>query len=259
MPTIPKNVFPSLLNKLWMKILENAESNLNSGFMKTGIYPLCAEKVLERLPTYSRPEVEEPNPMLVSDAFIEFIKNARKAAVGENVPKRRKRKLDVAPGKSISAKEVESMLLPSNIKADKIKKRKKAAVNSSSSDEGEGDNFSLASSSSLNLSEENAAEETTIANLANDDGYLPEKDEFVVVVYEADYWPGQVVSIENEGAHIKCMAKCGRLWRWPEKEDCIFYSKNEIMFAIKTPKQMSTKRQLFYVPELGDISGLPKK
>nr|CAI5829161.1 unnamed protein product [Callosobruchus analis] len=222
LPTIPKNVFPSLLNKLWVKILGNAESNVMSGFMNAGIYPLCAEKVLERLPTYSRPEVDNPNPMLVSDAFIEYMKNVRKEAVGENVPKRRKRKLDVAPGRSISAEEVKRMLLPSNTKADKIKKKKQFVVNSSSSEEGESDNVSLASSSSLNLSDENSAAETTIVNLPNADGYLPEKDEFVVVVYEAEYWPGQVMSIEKEGAHIKRMEKYGRLWRWPEKEDCIF-------------------------------------
>nr|CAI5843636.1 unnamed protein product [Callosobruchus analis] len=95
LPTIPKNVFPSLLNKLLVKILGNAESNVKSGFMKTGIYPLCAEKMLERFPTYSRPEVDNPNPMLVSDVFIEYIKNVRKEAVGENVPKRRNRKLQL--------------------------------------------------------------------------------------------------------------------------------------------------------------------
>nr|CAI5859047.1 unnamed protein product [Callosobruchus analis] len=248
LPTIPKNIFPSLLNKLWVEILGNAKSNVKSGFMKTGIYPFCAEKVLERLPMYSRPEVDNPNPMLVSDVFIEYMKNVRKEAVGENAPKRRKRKLDVAPGKSISAEEVKRMLLPSNKKADKIKKKNKFVVNSSSNEEGGSDNVSLASSSSLNLSDENSAAETTIVNLPNAD-----------VVDEAEYWSGQVMSIENEGAQIKCMEKCGRLWRWLENEDCIFYSKSEIMFAICKPKQMSTKGQLFYVPELGDITGLPKK
>ncbi|CAH2009855.1 unnamed protein product [Acanthoscelides obtectus] len=85
------------------------------------------------------------------------------------------------------------MLLPSGSKKEKVIKKKTAIVDSSSSDEEEVDTkFSLASSSSLNLSEEEKSENITSANLRSFEGSLPEKDDFVAIEYDGDYWPGHV-------------------------------------------------------------------
>ncbi|CAH2003857.1 unnamed protein product [Acanthoscelides obtectus] len=47
---------------------------------------------------------------------------------------------------------------------------------------------------SLNLSEEEKSENTTSANLRSFEGSIPEKDDFVAVEYDGDYWSGQVIS-----------------------------------------------------------------
>lgn len=72
----------------------------------------------------------------------------------------RKRKLDVAPGKSISAKEVEDMTSPCT---RKTKKKPRTVVNSSSD---EIDKYFM------NLSSEEV-ENVITENKTNSDGYLP--------------------------------------------------------------------------------------
>ncbi|CAH2018528.1 unnamed protein product [Acanthoscelides obtectus] len=130
--------------------------------------------------------------------------------------------------------EIENMLLPSG----EVIKKKRPIIHSSSSDEEE---F---------FTEEEKSENTTGANIISFESSLPEKDDFVSVEYDGDYWPGRWLQVESEGAFIKCMAKCGKLWRWPEKEDCIFYAKNEIKLSVNAPNQVSTKRHPFSVPAL---------
>lgn len=257
MPTVPKNIFPSLLKKLWVKLLVNAQANLQAGFKKAGIYPLCPTKVLERLPSYIDPNAPNPDTSLVSDAFIQYIETTRKRVLGQGEAiKRRKRKLEVPAGKSISAEEVEKLASPSTSKTVKfMNKKTKAKKQDSSSEEDENDQYSLASESSLNLSAGEDADEITDASVnaptsGPTDGYLPQKEEFVVVAYEGEYWPGQVVSVEENGAHVKCMARSGRLWKWPDLEDCIFYTKDEIKFPIAKPNQVTSKRELYHVKEL---------
>ncbi|KAK7449346.1 hypothetical protein BaRGS_00040031 [Batillaria attramentaria] len=48
--TIPKRRFPGLLKRLLTTLEDNVQSNLQSGFRKTGIYPFDPEPVLRRLP-----------------------------------------------------------------------------------------------------------------------------------------------------------------------------------------------------------------
>nr|CAI5862835.1 unnamed protein product [Callosobruchus analis] len=225
LPTIPKNVFPSLLLSLWNEVLLNSEANIKSGFTKTGIYPLCKEKVLERLPSYSQPGAEQANTSSISDAFKKFLEDTRKEAIGQTgMIKRRKKKLNVPPGKSISAEEVENMNLLTSPKKTGPSKRRRL----DSSSEESSDNYSLASSSSLNISDsehEDATENKENSPHLAHRSVSPKEGQYVVVVYEGEYWPGQVVHKENQGAFIKCMERCGKLWKWPEKEDCIFIPK----------------------------------
>lgn len=94
--------------------------------------------------------------------------------------------------------------------------RKANAVNSSSDE----DRQSLGSESSLNLSEIDFEDKSTLEVL--NDGFIPTREEFVVVDYEGEYWPGQVKTLAANGAYIKCMARSGNLWKWPDKEVCVF-------------------------------------
>ncbi|XP_069357707.1 uncharacterized protein [Maniola hyperantus] len=98
-PTIPKNLFPALLKRLWENIMDNSADNLKAGFRKTGIYPTDETPVLQRLPNFK--DAEEPS--LISENFIQYLENKRKEVVEICGGKGRKKKLNVAAGKSISA------------------------------------------------------------------------------------------------------------------------------------------------------------
>lgn len=99
LPTIPKNMFPTLLNKLWGNIMDNSASNLKAGFKKTGIFPTDETPVLQRLPTFRHPDAPLQDPALVSESFIQFLENKRIGVV-ESGGKGRKKKLNVPAGKA---------------------------------------------------------------------------------------------------------------------------------------------------------------
>nr|CAI5830953.1 unnamed protein product [Callosobruchus analis] len=95
--TLPKDTFPYLLSKALRKMDGVSQRNLMSGFYATGIYPINKEKVLSRLPSENRNcNVEE-----IESTLTAFLKEQR---YGSNPTEhtRRKKRLDVAPGKSIS-------------------------------------------------------------------------------------------------------------------------------------------------------------
>ncbi|CAK1578715.1 unnamed protein product [Parnassius mnemosyne] len=106
LPTIPKNTFPTLLNKLWENIMDNSANNLKAGLKKTGIFPTDEAPVLQRLPTFRHPDAPLQDPVLVSESFIQFLENKRIGVV-ESGGKGRKKKLNVHAGKSISAEDIQ--------------------------------------------------------------------------------------------------------------------------------------------------------
>lgn len=117
LPTVPKNVFPSLLNKLWLKITINGGENLRSGFRKAGIAPLNEIEVLKRLPTYKDPNQPEDmmNLSLISESFTKYLEETRIQAVGGNAPPtKRKKKINFEAGKSISAEDVQNVNIEPN-------------------------------------------------------------------------------------------------------------------------------------------------
>nr|CAI5820842.1 unnamed protein product [Callosobruchus analis] len=109
--TLSKDTFPYLLSKALRKmdgvspkpcsqykdVLSGIKRNLMSGFYATGTYPVNKEKVLSRLPSENKNcNVEE-----IESTLTAFLKEQR---YGSNPTEhtRRKKRLDVAPGKSIS-------------------------------------------------------------------------------------------------------------------------------------------------------------
>ena len=91
---------------------------------------------------------------------------------------------------------------------------------------------------------------------SNHDLTLPpskrEKGEFVAVRYDDKIFPGIVIEVLLSGAMVKAMQSNGRLWKWPEKEDILFYDWADILGRISPPTQFSSRRELFSVPELND-------
>lgn len=101
--TITKERFPSLLTKLCNKVTENGiSSNLVAGFRKCGIYPFDPLQVINRMPK-KRAEDDVHVNERVSEAVIDMLKDLRHGS--PQPEKKRRKKLDVEPGKSISLED----------------------------------------------------------------------------------------------------------------------------------------------------------
>jgi len=110
--TIPKDTFPQLLKQLADAITTNAEANLKSGFAKCGICPLNRNKVLERLPeTVSSTDAQgnasasaststDPGTATLDSSFRTLLHSMRYGESATTV--KRRKKIDVEPGKSVT-------------------------------------------------------------------------------------------------------------------------------------------------------------
>lgn len=133
LPTTPKEQFPFLLKKALNALTETKE-NLIAGFKKTGIFPANKEEPLSRLPRQDR----IVNVELIANSFMQKLQQCRVETCQEKKPTK-KRKLNVAPGKSISASDLIEAG-PSNLQQSKtgkskrvVKKRSQRTISSSTS------------------------------------------------------------------------------------------------------------------------------
>lgn len=129
--SVPKDELPGLLKKIMVKLEENIEKNLKSGFRKTGIFPLGKTQVLQRLPKSVLEESLESMKDVVSDVFLDQLNKKREEVTGKRTKSRKM--LNVSAGKSISVAEVEEAS-----KTEKPKARKKASSSSGTRGRGRG-------------------------------------------------------------------------------------------------------------------------
>ena len=66
--------------------------------------------------------------------------------------------------------------------------------------------------------------------------------DYVVADYEGRKYPGKIISKESGDYEyeVSSMVKCGKYWKWPEKEDIIWFSSNKIIKKIDPPKSSSS-------------------
>jgi len=72
--------------------------------------------------------------------------------------------------------------------------------------------------------------------------------DYVVVDFEGDLYPGQVISKHDGGAKIRVLHRCGINWKWPKVVDELVYSMSQIKKKIGSP--LLAKRGIFIIPEL---------
>ncbi|XP_030754175.1 jerky protein homolog-like [Sitophilus oryzae] len=114
---IPKDVFPSLLRESLEKMdsvstqtkhksgdgeVSAIKRNLINGFEATGIYPFNAQKVLIKIPGDNDPAQE------VNEVLTQFLKEKRYGDDSERAPRKKKTRLIVEPGKSVTADNASS-------------------------------------------------------------------------------------------------------------------------------------------------------
>ncbi|KAJ8944259.1 hypothetical protein NQ318_013671 [Aromia moschata] len=247
--TVPKDEFPKLLKQLMKKLEARSPENLKSGFRKAGIYPLNRDVVLARLCTRSL----EGNAAIkdaLGDSFIQHLNKTRTESVSTRTIRRKKR-LNVPPGRSITAADLQD---PENDAHD-------PAVPSCSTDhritrknaDSSSDEDSVEYQESGERPEEFSSDEVDQYQEQIRGSSFSEKDKsvgnFVLVKYEGKMYPGKIISTTNEGAIINAMTPFGKQWKWPLNRDEIFYRNEEIVMKIEAPRKQG-RREIFDVPEL---------
>lgn len=59
--------------------------------------------------------------------------------------------------------------------------------------------------------------------------------DWVEVLYEGKLYPGELNKIENGEYLVKVMVKSGQYWKWPEKNDEYYYTKEELVRKLNPP------------------------
>ncbi|KAK3933121.1 Jerky protein homolog-like [Frankliniella fusca] len=275
---VSKDVFPRLLKEMLARIGMKNNQSLQAGFKKCGISPVDRSKVLERIPknvtcseenNASTPEVSSASNQVtpVSDAVLQFLSESRYGSnKNTDTPKNTgKSKVNVVPGKSISENEVNDQMKRRR-KPQKQKRNKSRDVVSDSEDK---ENVTPKQKPKKRRVKDCSDSEPDDPEVINDDEISSDsEDEFennleyeigsyVIVEYEEEYFPGQVVNADVDGsAEVKVMVMRGlNDWGWPEKVDQVWYDKDKIIEKINEPAlkpSMSSKahRLLYSVPEI---------
>ena len=198
---------------------------------------------------------------IVSETFIEHISKKRDECKSNTKEKRKQKKLNALPGKSIC---YEDLLLKENIPSTsnggKSKKPRKIICEEEiDSPDSISDDDSIMSlhnmSDNLNFSESEdntGLERHDFPTMSLDEKKCLKKGNFVVVLYDKNYYAGlidKMPDVIEEGPTIDCMEKKSKCWIWPQKKDKLIYSWKDVISKIEPPKLLN-KRGHFKVPEL---------
>lgn len=231
-------------------IESNQSANLKSGFKKCGIYPTNADELLR---SFNNSECVQ-SPIL--ESFKTFLKDQRNEVTGLETTRKRKKKLNVAPGQSISYDDLNNLpstsyvtpVIPSK-NTQKTKKQRSALVVSSDSDSVDNIPYKNSSSDISELDEEQPSTSTY--------QWKPVKKvigEYVVFTYEGELFPGKIIKVKDNVATISAMQRSRNLWKWPNSPDILDYIWQDVIGHADEPKKIG-KRSLFSIPELNTVWG----
>ncbi|KAG5891860.1 hypothetical protein JTB14_032910 [Gonioctena quinquepunctata] len=105
-------------------------------------------------------------------------------------------------------------------------------------------------SEDITMNSDKAKDEQVESECKKDSGY--QKYDYVIIIYENKYFPGQVIDRDKTKLFIKAMERIGIHWRWPTIEDVIWYGEDEIISRISAPRLIN-KRGFYSVPEIKDM------
>lgn len=222
------------------------------------------------------------NLTLVGDVFLEHLEKRRQDFVK---PQARRKKMNVAPGKSVSASDLEPPTSTDVEEASTAGKHKKSLTKgkkpptnkrkkpdpSDSTSENE-DDFSTQDSGESDLVISENSEDEMFEPLPDpqpqpsssgsgssslDPGKIIEADKiiqnslkpgnFVLVSWNDAVYPGIVSTIDQTGAFVDCMAPTKKAWKWPAVKGILHYKWCDINKIITPPRPF--KRGLFTVAE----------
>uniref|UniRef100_A0A0L8H363 Uncharacterized protein n=1 Tax=Octopus bimaculoides TaxID=37653 RepID=A0A0L8H363_OCTBM len=202
-----------------LKKVVTHSKNLESGFMRCGIHPFHPDKVLDQLPDHEvSKEDDEVINVRVSDVVLRMLKSMR--GVDESRPKKRRKKLNITPGKSTSVEDISAsgsdmMATISSTVIEKHGEREQQENLDSDDSMNECDRHS--STLDMVRAENTERQSSFVGNS-------------VVVRYEGQTFPGQVISTGSDGALVSSLTKCKKIgWRWPLMEDKLIYNWEDVV------------------------------
>lgn len=259
--TLQKQDFPSLLKKLLEYIEPSSKENLISGFKTCGIYPISIEELLKKIPQAPVNESE------IEDSFLKSLEQKRSQWT-ETTKKGRKKKLNVAPGKSIGPEDLPEDENKSSMPGtsgttsrNKLAKKNtvKAIFTKKKTDKEDESDMDIDLNEAVEEYERDRLEENNFEELLEKERNLDtclclekckkEVGEFVVFKYEGEQFPGRIVKFNDKEVTITSMQKSLKSWKWPEPEDIHNYPWEDVVGRIEPPK-LKSKRGFFLVPEL---------
>lgn len=200
-----------------------SENNIPSPFKRALVYP--EEKTMKK-----KKKLKEKIPFVVtSKEWQEYYKRKEE----------KKKELEKIKTERVKLRQERAEKKARELDARRKKRKEKKQVNISE----EEDDTNL--DDILNL-EDNTS---TQKNLIDRDRPVS-VNSYVIIVYEEEYFPGVVLEKKDNGANVKVMAMAGPdTWKWPEKDDILFYV-NEDILAVIDPPELKNTRGHYYVPEI---------
>ena len=110
--TISKDAFPGLLKKLTDKLYggDSSNQNIKAGFRASDLLPFNPQHVLNKLPDHQQASpnrsLSDSQATAVSEAVLNTLKRMQGVRDGQPAQKKRRTKIDVTPGKSISLEDI---------------------------------------------------------------------------------------------------------------------------------------------------------
>lgn len=244
---VTKEKFPSLLKLLIESMSENCQANLLSGFRKTGISPVDPRQVLAVLPSVE-PDDEQVKTM-VGEVFIDHLSRLRYGDK-DKPQKGRRKKMSVAPGKSIGGTDVSADIGPqpscsnaelptpdspnrSRVQARKRRRRESSVSEDEDSSEHESDpNPSDSDESNGDLEPEEEAVDMSD----------PKEGDYLLVTYKlpksSKNYVGKVEEVNNGVYSMMYMRKVqnsARKFTFPSTADVDDITNEQILLKLKQP------------------------
>ena len=72
--------------------------------------------------------------------------------------------------------------------------------------------------------------------LVNDNVIDIRVSSWCVVEYDKMLFPGEVQGVDGDNYKVSVMVKVGKYWKWPSREDKIFYHKDQIREGVTATK-----------------------
>ena len=165
--------------------------------------------------------------------------------------KKRRKKLNITPGKSVSAEDITDV---SNSPKVAITRAEKDVADEAMNLQDEEE------ASTGTESVESAENSATGTGFDNPDNLMAKGEnisveDFVTVKYEGQKFPGKVISIEKDGPLVSALTKCKKNgWRWPQKKDCFAYNWEDVE-KMKEKEIPLNNRGFYRFPDLEEEWG----